>query len=287
MESPSSWTHRLLSAPHDQYQTMPVTELTAVLRACERGLDCSLCFRVLRPDWLERLLPLLPSRLRAHHQAFCWQHKRTDLDACRRSCGLQAVSGCLANGQATLFECWAGAHEWIAPIRHQGHLVGLLHAGPFRLRQSQDPTLPHWIQARLHAARAQLIPLQLYLEHICRQTARASEQQDARSRHIIAFLDRHLQTDPCLGDLAKHLHLSVDWTGHLVRRLTGCSFQSLKRQRRLLVAQQALMDSDASIGAIARQAGYGDADYFCRAFKRATGQTPSQWRAAYQQDQSV
>ncbi|WP_439101507.1 helix-turn-helix domain-containing protein [Congregibacter sp.] len=69
-------------------------------------------------------------------------------------------------------------------------------------------------------------------------------------------------------------------TRHLQRRLAmeGCSYTEIVARTRLCRAQQWLRDSPMSVAEIAAELGYTDASNFARAFRRASGASPAEYR---------
>ena len=63
--------------------------------------------------------------------------------------------------------------------------------------------------------------------------------------------------------------------------LHGESFNSMKQQRLISIAKNALTMTDLTFTEIALQLGYSDGASFSRAFKRETSMTPSQFRAQH------
>ncbi|WP_374593972.1 AraC family transcriptional regulator [Aquabacterium sp.] len=82
---------------------------------------------------------------------------------------------------------------------------------------------------------------------------------------------------PGMDQIAARLHLS---TRTLMRRLDalGVSFRQLMDERRRLDAQALLGDPHLPIEAIAARLGYANPANFTRAFRRWTGEAPSQFR---------
>ena len=79
-------------------------------------------------------------------------------------------------------------------------------------------------------------------------------------------------------DLARALNVS---RRTLIRHLEagGTSFSALIQGVRLEVACQLLRDTDRPVAEVAESLGYAGTSPFRRAFKRWTGQTPTEWRA--------
>jgi AraC-like DNA-binding protein len=98
---------------------------------------------------------------------------------------------------------------------------------------------------------------------------------------LVARLRALLEASPGLavGEVAKRLALS---SRTLQRRLadTGTTFVDEAVAARVRVAQRLLLDSDAALTAIAIDAGFSSPQHFSADFKKATGQSPSAWRAA-------
>lgn len=104
--------------------------------------------------------------------------------------------------------------------------------------------------------------------------------RDALQR-VMRHLREHLGEERLsLHDAAAAAMLSPNYLAHLLKKETGRTFTELVTERRLERAQELLLSSNARIGEIARQCGFGDAVYFARRFRLRHGMTPRQFRAA-------
>ena len=67
----------------------------------------------------------------------------------------------------------------------------------------------------------------------------------------------------------------------LSRRLkdSGSGYRTITNEIRFEIARQLLDETDVSLGQSAAALGYSEASAFTRAFRRWSGQTPSDWRA--------
>lgn len=88
-----------------------------------------------------------------------------------------------------------------------------------------------------------------------------------------------------LVSVAQSLHVSPRT---LRRRLAerGATFHDIASEARRLEAGRLLRNSVLTVEQIAAQLGYSDPGNFCRAFKRWTGRTPGEFRAAHVTDSS-
>jgi AraC-like DNA-binding protein len=115
--------------------------------------------------------------------------------------------------------------------------------------------------------------------------------QAQRSVH----LDQQPDLPSGLAAVVERMHSRYwqDCSVPVMARLAGCSqsqlhalfahhFQTTPHQflleRRLLAAREQLLESNDELTTIARRCGFTDSSAFCRAFKRATGHSPQQWR---------
>ncbi len=81
-----------------------------------------------------------------------------------------------------------------------------------------------------------------------------------------------------LDDVARFMHMNRTYACEVFRRTTGVSFSECVTQARIQRAIR-LLATDAKLSAVAREAGFGSEVSFYRAFKRATGMTPGEFRA--------
>jgi AraC family transcriptional regulator len=94
----------------------------------------------------------------------------------------------------------------------------------------------------------------------------------------IERLRSDVDTDVSLAALASDAGLSRFHFCRAFKESTGLSPHAWLRQHRLEQAMQMLRDTDASVVSVAAALGYGSQTAFAAAFKRLTGETPSNWR---------
>jgi AraC family transcriptional regulator len=97
-------------------------------------------------------------------------------------------------------------------------------------------------------------------------------------RRAIERLSSDSDADVSLAALASDAGLSRFHFCRAFKESTGLSPHAWLRQQRLEQAMNMLRDADASIASVAAQLGYASQTAFTAAFKKLTGETPSDWR---------
>lgn len=100
-----------------------------------------------------------------------------------------------------------------------------------------------------------------------------------RLRRVLDFIAARFADDISLDDLASKACLSPFHFSRLFRESTGRSPHRYLSEYRIAQAKQALVADEAPITGIALDAGYGSQANFARAFRKATGMSPGQFRA--------
>jgi AraC family transcriptional regulator len=97
-------------------------------------------------------------------------------------------------------------------------------------------------------------------------------------RRAIERLRSDSDGDVSLAALARDAELSRFHFCRAFKESTGLSPHAWLRQHRLEQAMNMLRDTDASIVSVAAELGYASQTAFAAAFRRLTGETPSDWR---------
>ena len=108
------------------------------------------------------------------------------------------------------------------------------------------------------------------------------ENQEERTiTGIIKYLQEHLAEEISLNILADTFHLSSQYISQLFKNEIGVNFLAYLTNLRMENAKKLLISTSLSIGEISEQSGYGDYRVFTKAFKKAEGSTPSQYRREF------
>ena len=122
--------------------------------------------------------------------------------------------------------------------------------------------------------------LQSYYQAQCQESSREThEKRKSLARQVVDMIESNYSDyDLSAGKAAVQLGISVRSISNLLREETGLGFAEYLEKVRLEQAAQLLNAPGVNINSIAARVGYTSADSFRRAFKRYTGQSPSQYR---------
>ncbi len=97
-------------------------------------------------------------------------------------------------------------------------------------------------------------------------------------KDAMAFIQANYQRGLTLGEVARVVDLSPGYFSRLFKKWRGITWTEYVAQLRMEKAMRLLRNSGQSIGEISSALGYGDPNYFSRAFSKATGMSPSKFR---------
>lgn len=93
------------------------------------------------------------------------------------------------------------------------------------------------------------------------------------------YIMKNYQRNILLEEVAQTVHLSPFYFSRLFKKEKGYNFADFVTRVRLDRAKKLLQNRDYTVVRIAAEVGYQDASYFCRAFRKAAGMTPNQYRS--------
>ena len=94
---------------------------------------------------------------------------------------------------------------------------------------------------------------------------------------VLTYINSHYTQPLNMEQLAKQFGISVSYLSHEFAKFTNRSVYDYILYRRVMLARQ-MMQSDASLNAIAYQCGFNDYSNFLRMFTKLVGMSPSQYR---------
>lgn len=98
---------------------------------------------------------------------------------------------------------------------------------------------------------------------------------------IICYIDDHLFSMNNLMEMAQELGYSYNYLSHLFRRKTGMTIQTYVSRKKIEQSTKLLLDERYSITEIATMLNYDCIQSFSKAFRRAMGESPTEYRTKH------
>ncbi|WP_242847785.1 response regulator [Fervidicella metallireducens] len=95
---------------------------------------------------------------------------------------------------------------------------------------------------------------------------------------VLEFINNNYDKDISLQDTAKNVNLSYHYLSKIFKEEIGKSFIDYLTELRIEKSMKLLINQNLSIKEICQSIGYNDPNYYCKAFKRVTGMTPTEYR---------
>ncbi len=96
----------------------------------------------------------------------------------------------------------------------------------------------------------------------------------------------YMNYDLSLDSVSSLLNINASYLSSIFKRCTGINFLDYITNLRMCAAKEYLSDPFKSVSEIASMVGYDSSSYFCRAFKKNTGFTPTEYRKHKGRDES-
>lgn len=103
-----------------------------------------------------------------------------------------------------------------------------------------------------------------------------------RIETVLHFIERNLSKGVTLEDAADFAHVSPCYLSRLFRKKMNTTFISYLKGQRIERAKSLLQNSDLPITNVSLDLSYADANYFCKAFKKEVGISPTEYRHQFQ-----
>ena len=97
-------------------------------------------------------------------------------------------------------------------------------------------------------------------------------------KRVSRFIDENLTEPILLKDMSAVAQRSTAYFCRAFKRTFGYSPHAYLIGRRVKLAGDLMLGSDATLSEIAQASGFADQSHFCRHFRQITGQTPAAWR---------
>ena len=106
----------------------------------------------------------------------------------------------------------------------------------------------------------------------------ADEWKESVVREIITCIKSTPGGTPVLSELAERCAMSTSHLNGIFKSVTGKTISAYCSERRIREAQRLLESTDIKLRQLAEDLGYYDQYHFCKAFKKSTGLSPSEYR---------
>ena len=100
---------------------------------------------------------------------------------------------------------------------------------------------------------------------------------------VCRFVAQNLAEPLTLTVAAEYVHMNPAYLSRVFKKETGQAFNAYVSEQRIRRAKQLLQTKDRIID-IAGNVGFENSKYFSQVFKRRTGMTPQEYRAAMQKE---
>ena len=102
-----------------------------------------------------------------------------------------------------------------------------------------------------------------------------------QARKVHDYIDSHITGPVLVEDLCALVQRSQAHFSRSFKRTFGVSPHSFVVRRRVELAAQRMLTTDASLSDIALRCGFTDQAHLCKHFRQAAGETPAAWRRAH------
>lgn len=130
-----------------------------------------------------------------------------------------------------------------------------------------------------HALRAALYETLIQLSRAYGDRVGEPPRENATALRLRSLIERHFREHHRPADYARRLRITVGHLNHLSRRHLGRTAGAVIRERLALEAKRQLVHTEASAAEVGYALGFKDPAYFARFFRRATGRSPTAFRA--------
>lgn len=99
-----------------------------------------------------------------------------------------------------------------------------------------------------------------------------------RIHDAMTYIRENVGQNISRAEVAERFHLNEEYFSKLFHKFAGCTFKEYVMAERMRQAKRLLKHSRLSVSIIASRVGYDNFSYFSKAFKKATGLTPQEYR---------
>ena len=192
--------------------------------------------------------------------------------------------------------CYAGAKEFIYPIKRADEIVGFISVGGYRSenaesyihRASEKYSIPEQQLKALYPSLKAEMPEKEYIDTLIAPLASMIElaylkspqddDEEDRLDKILRYIKRHHTESITLESISRRFACSRSYLSHNLTKRLGVSFREYLTELRLQDAKSLLENSNLNVTEIALSVGFSDSNYFTNVFKKHLGISPLAYR---------
>ncbi|WP_028549673.1 AraC family transcriptional regulator [Paenibacillus sp. UNC451MF] len=114
------------------------------------------------------------------------------------------------------------------------------------------------------------------MKPVLSSTSREKENHNLTSQ-VIQFLEKHLDRNLTLEEVSESLHIAKTRLKEIFKKGTGYSIMGYFARMKIEKAKQLIREESCSITEIAQELGFSSVHYFSKAYKKATGMSPTEY----------
>jgi AraC family transcriptional regulator len=160
------------------------------------------------------------------------------------------------------------SHEWVRRV------VALLDTAACQLDEQQAAH-------RTILKAASLLRTRIDVELAEEMPARRGGLSNRHAREVRAYIDSHITDRILIADLCALANLSESHFSRVFTRTFGQRPHAFVIRRRVELAAQYMLKTEAPLSDIALQCGFADQPHLCKQFRQLIGRTPAAWRRAH------
>ncbi|AOZ92404.1 response regulator transcription factor [Paenibacillus crassostreae] len=130
-------------------------------------------------------------------------------------------------------------------------------------------------------ARDAVIILQTFLDKVKLMIGSVDNKDNKRVQQLLDYMHEHYAEPLTLAELSNHFHFNASYLSSYFSAHTKEGFSEYLNRIRIEKAIEMLKDDDYTISVISGSVGYSDHSYFCKVFKKFTGDSPSSYRRKF------
>jgi AraC family transcriptional regulator len=161
------------------------------------------------------------------------------------------------------------------PREWMNRVISLLEAAVGQLHDQEHPAQSTLLEA------ASLLRQQVHPTATADVTEGRERLLAWQARKVRDYIDTHISELVLVADLCALVQCSGAHFSRSFKRTFGESPHSFVVRRRVELAAQYMLTTDASLSDIALQCGFADQAHLCKKFRQAAGQTPAAWRRVH------